>query len=129
MSKILTILAILLLTTPVFAGNPQVATKTTEGYLSVSALPAPNSHANVTTATDTDLCQTGCYFLRVVVGVADAGTTVAFYDDADGTCSSGLIATVDSSAVASLAFGLKTTNGLCMKTVGHDTGNVTAVYK
>ena len=116
------------LVTPAFAGNPQVASKT-EGRLDVSALPAENSFINETTATSQNVCTSGCYFLSMIVGVADAATTVELYDEADATCDANLITIVDSSAVASIAFGLKTTNGLCMKTVGHDTGNVTVVYK
>lgn len=102
---------------------------TSEGYTITSNLPSENSFVNEDTATSQNLCTSGCFLLRLIVGVADASTTVEFYDETDATCDANKIITVDSSAVASIAFGLKTVNGLCMKTIGHDTGNVTVVYK
>ena len=102
---------------------------TADGYTITSNLPSENSFVNETTATSQNLLTSSGHLLRVIIGVADAGTTLELYDEADATCDANLIATVDTSAVASIAFGLKTVNGLCMKTVGHDTGNVTVVYK
>ena len=110
-------------------GTDKGLSTTSDNYLITSNLPSENFYVNEATITSQNLCPQGCHFLRLIVGVADAGTTVEFYDEADATCDENLITTVDSSAVASIAFGLKTVNGLCMKTVGHDTGNVTAVYK
>ncbi len=99
------------------------------GYIITSNLPSENLFLNEDTATSQNLLTSGGFLLRLIIGVADAGTTVEFYDEADATCDANKIATIDTSAVASIALGLKTTNGLCLKTIGHDTGNVTVVYK
>jgi hypothetical protein len=110
-------------------GEVRMGKATPDGYLGVSALPSADSFVNVTTATDTDICQTGCTALRVIIGVGDAGTSVALYNDADGTCSSGLITTIDTATAGVVSIGLRTSVGLCMTSTGHDTGNVTVIYK
>lgn len=131
MRYLLSFMLIVLSYTIVFAGGIQggKGAITTDSYLITSNLPSENSFVNEDTITAQNLCSSGCFLLRLIIGVADAGTTVEFYDEADATCDANKIATIDSSAVASIALGLKTVNGLCMKTIGHDTGNVTVVYK
>ena len=107
----------------------KVVRTTPDGYPITSARPTGDAYVNVSTATDTDICQAGCYLLRVVIGVGDASTSVALYDDADGTCSSNLITTLDTATAGVVGVGLKTSTGLCMTSTGHDTGNVTVIYK
>lgn len=102
---------------------------TPDGYPITSPTPSADSFVNITTATDTDICQSSCYVYRVLIGVGDASTSVALYDDADGTCSSGLITTIDTATAGVVSIGLKTSIGLCMTSTGHDTGNVTVIYK
>ena len=110
-------------------GELRMGKATPDGYVGVSALPSADSFVNVTTATDTDICQAGCTVLRVIIGVGDASTSIALYNDADGTCSSGLITTIDTATAGVVGIGLRTSIGLCMTSTGHDTGNITVVYK
>ena len=99
------------------------------GYVEVSAKPAADSFVNITTATDTDVCQAGCAVTRVIVGTGEAASTLALYNDADGTCTSDLITTLDTATAGVFSIGLNTSIGLCAKSVGLTTGNVTIITK
>ena len=128
-SKLLAILAVLFLVSPVSAGVVQTGKTTTDGYMKTSPSPSADKFINITTATDTDVCQAGCSVYRILIGVGDAATSAVLYDDADGTCSSNLITTIDTATAGVVPIGLITSTGLCITSTGHDTGNITVIYK
>ncbi len=92
-------------------------------------IPAKNSYSYATTATSVELCGDPCIFLGVIIGTAEASSSVEFYDQTGTGCSTTPITKLDTSAVGKISYGIHTTTGLCMKTIGLTTGNITAIYK
>jgi len=84
---------------------------------------------NITTNTDTGVLGTSGVFARLVVNTGGTGSTAAVYDDGDGTCSSGLIATFATTALVSLELNAAVANGICVKTAGTGAANITVLWR
>lgn len=88
-----------------------------------------NSFVNITTATDTNVKATPGVLVGVQVNVGGAGSSAALYNDADGTCSSGLIATISTASIATFTFNANATVGICVTTSGGTPANITVLYR
>ena len=100
----------------------------TEGYL--IAVPASTSvwyNANGTTGVSIKAGSGD--ILRVIVGTAGLTSTISFYDDADGTCDTGLFAVTDTTVMSSLGFGHRFINGLCVITSEGTAAKITIIYR
>lgn len=88
-----------------------------------------SSFANITTATDTNVKAAPGTFVGIVVNTAGVTSTASVYNDADGTCSSGLIGTFSTVAQTSLTVNAAATVGICVTTTGGTPANITILYR
>lgn len=87
------------------------------------------SAVNITTNADTNVKASAGTFVGIVVNTAGTTSNAKIYNDADGTCSSGLIATVNTTALISLMFGINMSIGICVKTAGGTAADITILYR
>lgn len=90
---------------------------------------AGQSFVNITTNTDTNVKASAGTFVGIVVNTAGTGSTAAVYNDADGTCSSGLIGTFSTAAQTSLTVNAAATVGICVTTAGAGAADITILYR
>lgn len=109
-------------------GTGTFATQATQaGTWSVNL--AGQSFTNITTNTDTNVKASAGTFVGLIVNTAGTGSTAAIYNDADGTCSSGLIGTFSTTAQASLTINASATVGICVTTAGAGAADITILYR
>ncbi len=84
---------------------------------------------NITTNTDTNVKASAGTFVGISVNTGGTGSTAKVYNDADGTCSSGLIATFATTAVGSIMVGANMPVGICVKTAGAGAADITILYR
>lgn len=84
---------------------------------------------NITTNTDTNVKATPGTFTGISVNTAGTTSTAKIYNDADGTCSSGLIATFNTTVVGSILVGSNMSIGICVKTAGAGAADITILYR
>lgn len=87
------------------------------------------SFVNITTNTDTNVKATPGTFVGITTNTAGTTSTAKIYNDADGTCSSGLIGTVDTTVIGSIMFGANANIGICVKTAGAGAADISILYK
>jgi hypothetical protein len=87
------------------------------------------SATNITTNTDTNVKASPGVFLGIAVNTAGVTSNVKIYNDADGTCSSGLIGTFATTAQTVLMFPVAMTVGICAKTAGGTPADITVLYR
>lgn len=88
-----------------------------------------SSFANITTNADTNVKAAPGTFVGIVVNTAGTTSTAKIYNDADGTCSSGLIATINTTALITLMYGISNTVGICVTTAGAAAADITILYR
>ena len=87
------------------------------------------SATNITTNTDTNVKASPGTFVGISVNTAGTGSTAKVYNDADGTCSSALIATFATTTVGSIMVGANMSIGICVKTAGAGAADITILYR
>lgn len=87
------------------------------------------SAVNITTSTDTNVKATPGIFEGIIVNTGGTTSTAKIYNDADGTCSSGLIATFATTVQVTLLAGINMSIGICVKTAGGAPADITILYK
>lgn len=98
----------------------------------VNPLPVTQSGAsavNITTNTDTNVKASAGTFVGISVNTVGTTSTAKIYNDADGTCSSGLIASFTTTAVGSIMVGATMPIGICVKTAGAGAADITILYR
>lgn len=88
-----------------------------------------SNYKNITTSTDTEVLAAPGTLTGIVVNTGGTTSTAAIYDDADGTCSSNLIGTFDTTAIAALTFNIAIANGICVTTAGGAAADITVLYQ
>lgn len=97
---------------------------------SINTIPIGSSYQNITTNTDTEVKNSSGTFVGITVNTAGTTSTAKIYDDADGTCSSNLIATVNTSVLGTdLIFNAAVNSGICVTTAGAGAANITILYR
>ena len=101
-----------------------------ETYSGLPVVSAGVSFTNITTATDTSVKASPGVVVGLTVNTGETGATVSLYNDADGTCSSGLIGTFDASTVASWEINAYASIGICVTTATSGSpADVTVLYR
>lgn len=90
---------------------------------------AGQSFVNITTNADTNVKASAGTFVGIVVNTAGTGSTAAVYNDADGTCSSGLIGTFSTAAQVSLTVNAAASTGICVTTAGAGAADITILFR
>ncbi len=90
---------------------------------------AGSSFTNITTNTDTNIKASPGTMVRLVVNTGGTTSTAAIYNDADGTCSSGLIGTFSTTAQTSITINAAATVGICVTTAGAGAADITVMYR
>lgn len=108
-------------------GNVRID-QTTPGTTNAVVL-AGASFTNITTDTDTNVKGSAGTVVGLVVNTAGVGSTVKIFNDADGTCSSGLIGTFSTTAQASVSINAAATIGICAQTAGGTPADITILWR
>lgn len=89
-----------------------------------------NSFVSISTSTDTNVKGSAGTFVGFSVSVAGgAGSTLAIYNDADGTCNSGLIGTFPTTSTYPLILNVAASVGICAQTAGVTPATLTVLYR
>ena len=137
LSILLTLLWALICPQLAFAQGPQRLCYTTDGQNCITVSPtnplpviqSGSSATNITTNTDTNVKAAAGTFVGISVNTGGTGSTAKVYNDADGTCSTGLIATFATTAVGSIMVGANMSTGICVKTAGAGAADITILYR
>jgi hypothetical protein len=90
---------------------------------------AGQSFTNITTNTDTNVKGSPGTLVGLVVNTVGTGSTVQLFNDADGTCSTGLIGTFTTTAQSSIVINAAATVGICAKTAGAGAADITVLFR
>lgn len=121
---------------PAYAtGIQQCYTTNGDNCISISPdtpLPVGGATANptnITTNADTNIKSSPGMLVGIVVNTAGTTSNVKIYNDADGTCSSGLIGTFSTLAQTVLNLNITMSVGICAKTAGGAAADITILYR
>ncbi len=137
MKKFALCLWAIILPTIALAQGPQRLCYTTNGENCITVSPtnplpviqSGSTGTNITTNTDTNVKASPGTFVGISVNTAGTTSTAKVYNDADGTCSSGLIATFSTTSVGSIMIGANMSIGICVKTAGAGAADITILYR
>ena len=121
--------------TPLLAtlsGTNNIATVTTLTGITntVTTQELGASFVNITTNTDTNVKGSAGTFVGITVNTAGTTSTAKIYNDGDGTCNSGLIATVNTAVLGTdLLFNAAAGTGVCVTTAGAAAADITVLYR
>lgn len=88
------------------------------------------SFINITTNADTNVKGSAGTFVGITVNTAGTTSTAKIYNDADGTCNSGLVATVNTAVLGTdLIFNAAMGTGICVTTAGAGAADITILYR
>lgn len=98
--------------------------------LADGSLPAAgSSFTNITTNASTNVKASPGTLAGLVVNTAGVTSAVAIYNDADGTCNTGLIGTYSTLAQASIPINATASVGICATTTGGTPANITILWR
>lgn len=112
----------------IYNGSGYIAAPGSVSYGATVSLAGQLSN-NITTNTDTNVKASAGTFVGIVVNTGGTTSTAKVYNDADGTCSSGLIGTFATTAQVSLTVNAVMTTGICVTTAGAGAADITILYR
>ena len=87
------------------------------------------SFTNITTNTDTNIKGSAGTLVGFSVNTVGTTSTVKLYNDADGTCSTGLIGTFTTTAQTYVQIPAAATTGICAQTAGAAAADITVYFR
>ena len=90
---------------------------------------AGQTYTHIVSNGSTGIKATPGVFVGIVVNSGGTSSTASIYDDADGVCNTGLIATVDTTTRTSLTYNAAAKVGICVLTAGVGTADITILSR
>lgn len=100
------------------------------GTNTIGAVTIPgNSFTNITTNADTNVKGSAGTLVGFTVNTIGTTSTVKFFNDADGTCNSGLVGTYTTVGQSFIQVPASMTTGICVQTAGAAAADITVFWR